>query len=182
MPHALSLSGQRFGKLTVLERTTSDTGRSMWLCRCDCGVERVAAGAFLTYGHVRSCGCLHKEVVRTHGLSKSPEYKTWGGAQRRCLPAYERHADYYDRGITFYPDWKGPGGFARFLAHVGRKPSPNHSLDRIDNNRGYEPGNVRWADSQTQVLNRRIKHIEQFSDVEFAAEARRRGFTLVSLS
>ena len=73
----------------------------------------------------------------------------------RCLPGYERAKDYFERGIEVCDEWKGDGGFEHFLAHVGRRPTAKHSLDRVDNSKGYEPGNVRWATRRQQQRNMR---------------------------
>lgn len=91
-----------------------------------------------------------------HGGNRTPEWYTWCGLRQRCLnpnnPAYPR---YGGRGIGVAPEWLGKHGFSAFLEHVGKRPTPDHSLDRIDNDRGYEPGNVRWATAAQQAHNTR---------------------------
>lgn len=94
----------------------------------------------------------------THGDAArgrlAPEYRSWKGAKERChKPTHPRYADYGGRGILMCAEWRD--SYAAFLAYVGRKPSTGHSLDRIDCNRGYEPGNVRWATILEQARNRR---------------------------
>lgn len=90
---------------------------------------------------------------------KSPEYLTWASIIRRCTnPRQAAFADYGARGVTVSPTWRGPGGFERFLAELGPKPTPRHTIDRIDNSRGYEPGNCRWVTHQEQQHNRGSNH------------------------
>lgn len=85
-----------------------------------------------------------------------PEYRTWSSILRRCLnPRQAAYKDYGAKGVTVAAEWRGPGGYERFLAHVGRRPSPAHTIDRKDSARGYEPGNVRWATMKEQQNNRR---------------------------
>lgn len=105
------------------------------------------------------------ELVATHGESgrgkgeRSPEYRAWAGMQGRCLfPADKRFPNYGGRGIRICDRWLGKGGFARFVADVGRKPTKDHSLDRIDVNGNYEPGNCRWATREQQDSNKRTNH------------------------
>lgn len=89
------------------------------------------------------------------GLSTSPEYSSWKNMVGRCRnPTHVRYATYGAHGITVVDEWVGPGGFTKFLACVGRKPDPTYTIDRIDNAKGYEPGNVRWASKKTQSRNR----------------------------
>ncbi|WP_327421881.1 hypothetical protein OG763_15195 [Streptomyces sp. NBC_01230] len=107
------------------------------------------------WGKTASCGCLRREVTTqrstTHGYSYSSEYRTWGDMVARCTnPNHKRWADYGGRGITVCDRWKN---FANFLADMGERPV-GRELDRIDNNRGYEPDNCRWTDRSTQQKNR----------------------------
>lgn len=90
----------------------------------------------------------------------SPEYRAWMGARARCEnPKTRSYKSYGGRGIRFAERWKGEGGFVRFLEDVGRKPSKRHSLDRINNEGNYEPGNVRWATGKQQGRNKRTSHV-----------------------
>lgn len=144
--------GQRFGRWTV----RAYLGRSYWLCSCDCGVERKVFGGNLTSGTSASCGCLRDEIAsvtsRSHGLSKSAEYKVWAGIKRRCLnPNDKAFTNYGGRGITICRRWAD--SFEAFLQDMGPRPSAQHSIDRIDNAKGYEPGNCRWASRFEQQAN-----------------------------
>lgn len=154
-----NLAGQRFVRLVVLSKCDSRYG-GRWLCRCDCGEERVVYYSNLMQGRTTSCGCLHREVLRaraTHGDSRanklSATYKTWSGIKRRCNNPNEQSYAYYGaRGIKVCERWER--SYEAFLDDMGPKP-PGTSIDRIDNERGYEPGNCRWATQRVQTLNRR---------------------------
>ena len=160
------LDGQRFARLLVVgwAGSTKD-GQSEWACRCDCGADVVVVRQKLVSGNTRSCGCLKVqefvERLTKHGMSRSAEYGRWTNIKQRCLnPNNSRWVDYGGRGITLYGPWAE--SFAAFFADVGSPPSPDLTLDRIDNNRGYEPGNVRWSTAKEQVANRRPRatHVE----------------------
>lgn len=90
------------------------------------------------------------------GRNRTPEYNAWSGMNARCHCETNKLFSYYGaRGITVCPEWRGAGGFLKFLAHIGRRPGPGYSIDRIENDRGYEPGNVRWATRVQQMENTR---------------------------
>lgn len=157
--------GTRFGQLVVLDFrhgrfVRGRRVRSKCRCRCDCGRIRVVTAAnLLRVNPTRSCGCLRRAVaaqaLTTHGLSHLPEYQLWVQIIDRCTnsknPAWN---NYGGRGITICPEWRHD--FPAFLAAIGRRPNRRLVLDRENNDRGYEPGNVRWVTRTISAQNRRI--------------------------
>jgi hypothetical protein len=150
------LTGQRFGRLTVLRRSDIRRNRNTyWLCRCDCGNERNVQRSALMTNRSTSCGCLQREQVteraHKHGGVGTPEYQTWNGMRQRCEnpnhPAFPR---YGGRGLTVSEDWKK---FGNFIRDMGWRPDPTYSLDRINNDLGYFKGNCRWATGKQQQAN-----------------------------
>lgn len=153
------LVGERFGYLTVVERANpSATGMVRWLCRCECGTTKLIQGSSLTNGYTKSCGCHRNDNKRRHGhhtnTGKTGEYNSWCGMKQRCYnPGATQYKDYGGRGITVCERWRD--SFENFLLDVGPSPGPGYSIDRINNDGNYEPGNVRWATAKEQAVNRR---------------------------
>lgn len=161
---ASNIINQKFGRVTVLSRLPNTPSKhSMWQCRCDCGVEFPTRGAALISGNTKSCGCFQREVAQdqgwkneTHGHNRrsgpSRTYITWCAMLARCEnPDHEYYHNCGGRGVFVCSRWHS---FENFLADMGERPS-GLSIDRMDGNKGYEPGNCRWADRVTQRHNRR---------------------------
>lgn len=165
------LKGQvRFGDWTVLGEAMGVARPGNGVIRhahvrCDCGNERSITVNSLKRGTSRHCGCkvsaIITELKSTHRSCKTSEYRAWQKAKERCTnPKRPEWPHYGGRGIRMAAEWIDDP--AAFLAYMGPKPSPKHSLDRINVNGHYEPGNVRWADAKTQGRNKRTNRIVQF--------------------
>lgn len=169
------LTGKRFNRFLVLRRVEnkiSPKGQSttMWLCKCDCGIETKVTGSGLKSGQSKSCGCFVKDfpINYKHGYAysnkKKPEYKTWAGMTQRCLNTRDkRYKDYGGRGIKVCNEWQGKDGFSNFLSDMGTKPTLSHSLDRIDNDKDYTKENCKWSTPKEQANNRRSNRILEYS-------------------
>jgi hypothetical protein len=153
----IALDGLTFGRLSVRSRVPDGSKDWMWYCDCTCGGAVVATSSNLRSGRTRSCGCLQVESrakPRTHGKSSMREFQAWYNMKKRCInPSHPSYLSYGGRGISVCPEWLG--SFEAFYEHIGPRPSPDHSVDRINNNGNYEPGNVRWATRTQQQRNRR---------------------------
>lgn len=157
------LTGQRFGRLIVLEYVGAKKHKRLWRCRCDCGGMKIVATAALNNGNVRSCGCLNKEVTikrsTKHGKTGTPLYGTWKSMKSRCYnPNMNCYGRYGARGITVCDDWKN--NFENFyqwsIEHGYRE---GLKIDRINNNEGYNPDNCRWVTHLENCNNRSTCHI-----------------------
>jgi len=152
-------SGVKQGKLTVIEEVGKNAhGAHLWKCACECGAECVKNTNILN-GGVKSCSvsCGIAESNRNrarHGAYRTKEYGTWAHIKQRCFnPDSTHYHRYGGRGITMHPAWVD--SFEQFLAEVGKAPE-GLSLDRIDNEGNYEPGNMRWATRKEQSNNREV--------------------------
>lgn len=151
------LTGAVFARLTVLSKTARKGRDRAWRCQCACGAYVVVTSASLRSGNTKSCGCLKRERIARlrlkHGEAGSKLYWVWADLVGRCTnPSHARFADYGGRGITVCARWRA--SFADFHSDVGARPL-GYTLDRKDNNGGYEPGNVQWSTRLAQANNKR---------------------------
>jgi len=180
-----NLIGKRFTRLVVLSFQQRRNYKDWWVCRCDCGGLKVTSTNSLKAGYTKSCGCLYREVVgraaTTHGACSNSEctylYRIWIRIKTRCYrEKSNNYKNYGARGIKLYAEWKND--FTCFSDYIlntlGERPSPKHTLDRIDSNKNYTPGNLRWATRLVQNLNRRRASTKKLSS-KYRGVTERRG-------
>jgi len=148
-----------YGFLTVLHEGTRDKYNHIrYTCRCSCGKIVDVLGSDLRSGDIKSCGHYQVERLRIHGLSHTHEWAIWRQLVDRCTnPLNKDWKNYGGRGIKVCNQWLPPDGFLVFLKDAGARPSSDLSIDRINVNDDYRPGNIRWVDSMTQAHNKRSK-------------------------
>lgn len=157
----IDLTGLVFGKLTVVDRNMESKNKAAyWNCLCECKSVCVRGSRSLIDGRSWHCGCSINNSAKgvTHGLSKTPTYITWSNMKMRCLNKNRKGYDQYGAaGISIDPNWHT---YENFLADMGERPSFDHSIDRIDNSKGYCKENCRWATKREQSRNR--KHVTYY--------------------
>lgn len=155
------VSGERFGMLETVEPVAFRAGKKdvIWLCRCDCGDTTRVVASNLRSGNTKSCGCSKGAMCRAtavrHGLTGTKEHQAWSGMKKRCYRKQcKSYPDYGGRGITVCDRWFG--SFEAFLEDMGPAPSRSHTIERVNNDGNYEPGNCIWATRLVQSRNRRM--------------------------
>lgn len=157
--------GDTYGKLTIVCEVGKSGKHRMFRCACECGLETEVYLSNIRSGYTTSCGCNHKEstamIKKTHSMSRTPTYITWRSMKSRCgntkNPSY---ANYGARGIRVCERWYN--SFERFIEDMGER-SIGSSIDRIDVNGDYEPGNCRWSNTKTQARNKRNTLMADFN-------------------
>jgi hypothetical protein len=161
----IDMTGIEINRLTVIERVANKNKRVVWLCSCKCGAFVEIQANNLQSGNSKSCGCLQKETINklnrvlkvTHGNSNSTCYLAWKNMKSRCTNQNLSNYKYYgERGISVCMEWEH--SFQQFLNDMG-EPPPYTSLERVDNNKGYDKENCKWATTLEQSRNKRNNHL-----------------------
>jgi hypothetical protein len=164
MGNPISIAGERYGRLIALSLASAPGEQRRWLCQCDCGRTKVVSQSLLRTGTTSSCGCLRKEqlIARSHasadpetaGVRWPSEYAIWRGMIARCHnPNAKDYANYGGRGIAVCASWRA--SFDYFFDDMGPRPSPQHQIDRIDNDGWYDLDNCEWHTVKENCRNKR---------------------------
>ncbi len=175
--HVNKLSGLKFGRLYVIKDSGKRTNKGgiLWECLCDCGNSCLKVSHSIKSGMVKSCGCLQKEVLKTHGFSYTRIHRIWQSMKTRCY--FEGHSSYKHyggRGIVMCEKWNA---FEGFYSEMGEPPSEKHQIDRIDNNLGYFKDNCRWVTATVNMQNRRKRKNMSSNYIGVSRDKSRNKFT-----
>lgn len=163
---AKDLTGQKFGKLTVIKEIENRGKHRLWLCRCECGNEKIIYQTHITTGKTKSCGCLHSEIASEiaktrqtkHGMFGTRIYGIWHGIKTRCENSHNaNYKNYGGRGINVCEEWREFEPFYEWALSNGYKEGL--TIERVDVNGNYEPSNCRWATVKEQMNNKRNNHL-----------------------
>ncbi|MBP9690306.1 MAG: hypothetical protein KBE91_11885 [Bacteroidia bacterium] len=157
MPKIKNIVGNTYARWSVVSYSRQNKGKSVWNCLCECGTTKEVDGASLKNGASKSCGCYNMDALLkrgTHKMSKSSEYFAYNNMLDRCYnKTNNSYANYGGRGVTVCSEWLN--SYEKFISDVGNKPTKLHSLDRIDNSKGYSKENCKWATKLEQANNKR---------------------------
>lgn len=168
MPRLRDLTGQKFERLDVIERRGKDIkGQILWLCRCDCGTEKIVAGTMITTGRTKSCGCFQRDMASaaniTHGGSGTRLFSIWNGMRKRCgNPKEPGYKNYGSRGIRVCDEWLDFSAFRAWAHSHGY--ADDLTIERIKNSVGYQPGNCKWIPNSDQWKNTRRTQLSPEGD------------------
>lgn len=172
-PRFQNLTGLKFGRLTVIAYAGKKNKAHHWLCRCDCGSDLTVWSHAFKRGNTKSCGCIKREVLqernKVHGMSRGYLYAKWKGIKSRCYNKNNSQYHLYgERGIFMDENWKNDfTSFHEYVTSViGHRPDDRFSIDRIDNDIGYVPGNIRWATCSEQNFNKRNNRLIELNGVK----------------
>lgn len=175
MSKRINMIGKKYGRLTILNLHHKDkNGRLFYLCRCDCGNEKIINGERIRNGKTKSCGCYNKEISKNkftkHNMRYTKIYNVWRNIKERCA---SNNKDYGGRGITICDEWKNDFmsfyNWAMQNGYVEKIENGKNiiSLDRIDVNGNYEPNNCRWATNDIQCNNKRNNLFVNYKDINY---------------
>lgn len=165
----IDLTGQKFGRLTVIARAenhiqTNGQRKTQWLCQCECGKKIIIKASDLKSGHTRSCGCLRIEKITKHGLIGTRIYIIWHNIKQRCYnPKDSNYKNYGSRGIIMCDEWlkdfKSFYDWAKAHGYDENTKRGECTIDRIDVNGNYEPSNCRFVNMKVQQCNKTNNHL-----------------------
>lgn len=163
MPKFIDLTGNKYGRLMVIQRARLKSRRTMWECKCECGNTVVVSADHLKNGHTKSCGCYRRDVSAKHNMCEHELYPTWNNMMQRCNnPKHIAYERYGGAGIKVCDEWKDITAFINWANESGYDRSL--TLDRIDNAKGYSPENCKWSTKSEQAINRRTSKMYEYKN------------------